>query len=198
MDNSLVVPTGITVEFSCLNKLGLTADLYLLLHWKYHNNYTLPTTLTNMYLDDDPMYLEYLEENGYIKITGDREFEVRQKAIDLFKKDNLEESWLEFLGKYPIKVPARNGGSRALKVASPNSKANEKISKKYIALIKNKPELHRQIIDVLEAEVAMRKKSGQLQYMNAMDVWLNQANYDKYAYLLEENVEKDYKSEDYM
>ena len=42
---------------------------------------------------------------------------------------------------------------------------------------------------VLNAEMKMRKDSGNLPYMNAMDAWLNQANYDKYMYLLDEAKE---------
>ena len=43
----------------------------------------------------------------------------------------------------------------------------------------------------------MRTKANEMQYMNSMDAWLNQANYDKYAYLLEEKKGTDYENEDW-
>lgn len=198
MENNESIPTGIVIDFSCLKNKGLTPDWYLLLHWKYHNNYELQEEMKMLYLDDDPNVLMHLEKNGFIKITGNNEFELRQKGKDLFLVDDETMAWLEFLGKFPMKVPARGSGTRALKVANPDSKANVKLKKKYLSIIKGKPELHKRIINVLEAEVKMRKDSGQLQYMNAMEAWLNQANYDKYEYLLEEEKSVDYKNEDYM
>lgn len=198
MDNNKSIPTGIAIDFSCLKSTGLTPDWYMLLHWKYHNNYELPESMQLLYLDDDDLALIHLQDLNYIKITGNNDFELRQKGIDLFLVDNETTAWLEFLGKFPMKVPARGSGTRALKVANPDSKANVKLKKKYINIIKGKPELHKKIIKVLEAEVKMRKDSGQLQFMNAMEAWLNQANYDKYEYLLEEEKSVDYKNEDYM
>ena len=44
----------------------------------------------------------------------------------------------------------------------------------------------------------MRKNSNELQFMHNMETWLNQADYDKYSYLLDEKSSGDYKNEDYM
>lgn len=191
--------TSITVPLSCLHTNNITMDMYLLLHWKYYQSYELPQIVEDVCLDSgDRSYLLYLEDKGFIKVTGSTDFELRQKAVDLFTVSDPEKMWLEFLGTFPIKVPARNGGTRPLKVADPDSRANIKPKNKYISLIKNKPEVHTHIMAVLNAELEMRKQSGNMQYMNAIDAWLNQANYDKYAYLLEENVERNYKEEDYL
>jgi hypothetical protein len=196
MDKELIV-TEVTIRISCLSENKLTADLYLLLHWKFMGNYKLPDEVQAMLLEDDAA-LEYLEKEGFIKITGHRTFELRQKGIDLFKSDTLEIKWLEFLGKFPLKVPARNGGTRPLKIGNPDSVRNKKIKDKYISIIKSDPSKHRTIINVLEAEVKMRRDSGNLQYMHAMEVWLNQADYDKYEYLLDEQINNNYENEDYM
>lgn len=195
----LIGPNKVTIELSCLVENELTADLYLLLHWKYFNNYKLPEIIKE-YLLDDSQALDYLQDKGFIKITSERDFELRQKGILLFEASTPEQKWLEFLGTFPLKVPARNGGTRPLKTALPESKANDKPKAKYISLIKNNPAMHDRIMAVLKAEMAMRKKSGNFQYMNALDAWLNQANYDKYAYLLEEEIttSESYKNEDYM
>lgn len=198
MDNKGSIPEGIAINFSCLKETGLTPDMYMLLHWKYYGNYLLPGQMVLLYFEDDDLALKHMEDLGYIKITGPTKFELRQKGIDLFKLEDDDQNWLEFLGKFPLKVPSRNGGSRALKVGNPDSKANVKMKKKYLSIIKGNPSLHKHIIKVLEAEIKMRKDSGQLQFMNAMEAWLNQATYDKYAYLLDEQEDVDYKNEDYL
>ncbi len=195
MNSDLMAPTRVAIEFSCLINNKLTADLYVLLHWKYHNNYKLPWTIIER-IDKDT--LEYLEAEDFIKITGNKEFELRDRGVKLFEVSNPETSWLEFLGKFPLKVPSRGGSTRALKIANPDSKGNIKLKKKYISLIKNNPQLHTQIINVLEAELEMRKKSNELQFMQGIEPWINQATYDKYAYLLDKESNTNYKNEDYM
>lgn len=197
MEKNLGIPTKVSIDLSYLTDNDLTADFFILLHWKYYNNYELPPRIIELHFEDDQV-LEYLQDKEYIKITGDKQYELRQKAIDLFVADSPEQMWIEFLGKFPMKVPNGAGGTRPLKINNPDSKGNEKIKKKYINLIKNNPSLHKQIIEVLEAEVKMRRDSNQLQFMNAMDAWLNQANYDKYLYLVEENRVTDYQDEDYL
>lgn len=182
--------TSITVPLSCLHNNNITMDMYLLLHWKYSQSYELPQMVENVCLDSgDLSYLEYLESKGFIKVTGSIDFELRQKAIDLFVVSDPDKMWLEFLGTFPIKVPARNGGTRPLKVSDPDSRANAKPKAKYLSLIKGNPDTHRKIMSVLNAELEMRKKSNNMQYMNAIDAWLNQANYEKYAYLLEGSMD---------
>jgi hypothetical protein len=195
--NQIIGPTKVSIDFSCLQNNKLTADLYILLFCRYHSNCILPPIIEIATLGDD-YALEYLESEGFVKITGDKEFALRQKAIELFESTNTNKDWLEFLGKFPMKVPNGRGGTRALKVADPDSKGNVRIRKKYLDLIKSSPELHGNIIKILEAEVKMRKSSNYLQYMHNMETWLNQADYDKYAYLLEDVSNDNYMNEDYM
>lgn len=190
MTQAILGPTEVTINFLCLETNKLTADLYILLYCKYHDNCILPDILRHTTVED-PILMEYLEQEEYIKITGEKEFVLRQKAIDLFHTSTPQINWLEFLGKFPAKVPARNGGTRPLKIANPDSKGNDRIRKKYMALIKDKPQLHTFIIEVLEAEMQMRKDSNSFQFMQNMDTWLNQANYDKFSYLLDKNIKKD-------
>lgn len=189
----LMEPEEVAIRFSCLKEHHITADLYILLHWKYHGNYRLPLPIVDSLLDDK-FAVEYLQEQGFIKLTTEddyNQFELRQKAINLFKPDTPEQKWLEFLGTFPMKVPSDNGGSRPLKVAKPDSKANDKPKAKYIALLKRDPAMHEYIMSVLKAEMEMRRTSNSFKYMSALDAWLNQASYDKYAYLLDEQQEKE-------
>lgn len=195
--NEIIGPTKVSIDFSCLQNNNITADLYILLFCRYHNNCILPPIIKTATLGDDHA-LEYLESESFIKITGDKQFSLRQKAINLFESSDTNKDWLEFLGKFPTKVSNGRGGTRALKVANPDSKGNVRIKKKYLDLIKSSPDLHSTIIKTLEAEIKMRRKSGDLQYMHNMETWLNQADYDKYAYLLDNSENDNYMNEDYM
>jgi len=195
--NETIGPTKVSIDFSCLQNNNITADLYILLFCRYHSNCILPPIIKTATLGDDHA-LEYLESEGFVKIIGDKQFSLRQKAINLFESNNSNKEWLEFLGKFPAKVPNGRGGTRALKISNPDSKGNVRIKKKYLDLIKSSPELHSNIIRILEAEIKMRKNSNDLQYMHNMETWLNQADYDKYAYLLEDVSNDDYMNEDYM
>ena len=172
----------VSVDFNCLQENKLSADLYVLLYCK-HNGLVVPEYVgKKLFRDEDA--LKYLQAKEFIKITVENEFSLRQKAINLFQIDSPTTKWLEFLGEFPLKVPGRNGSARVLKVANPDSKGNVKIKKKYLALIKTVS--HDRIIKALQAEIDMRKKSNELQYMHGMDTWLNQADYDKYDHLIKE------------
>jgi len=172
----------IPLNLYCIIENDLTADLFVILYCKY-NNIEIPFLIKEVSLDEGN--LSYLQEKGFIKITNDNEFELRQKAKDIFTVDNLENKWLEFFGNFPIKVPSRNGGTRPLRSVNVDSESNDKIRIKYRKLIKNKPLLHKQILNVLDAELKMRKRSNSMQFMHNIDTWLNQADYDKYLYLLD-------------
>lgn len=187
----LLGPTEVTISFSSLQDNDLCANQYIVLFCKYHSNTILPETVINTM--DESKWMD-LQERGFIKLLPEGDYALRQKAVDIFECSTPNTNWLEFLGKFPLKVPARNGGTRALKVANPDSKGNDRIKKKYLSLIKNNPELHKRIVDVLEAELEMRRQSSSLQYMHNMETWLNQADYDKYSYLLEENKSEDAQS----
>lgn len=120
-----------------------------------------------------------LQERGFIKITSTAII-LRQKALDLFEKKEL---FYKFLATYPIKTPT----GRYLSPAGTEGKAVEDLQKKWNRLFKNKQNKELKAIEVLNAEIAWRKKANQLEYMNAAEAWLNQANYEKYEYLLDLN-----------
>ena len=87
----LIEPEGVTIKFSCLKEHHITADSFILLHWKYHGNYPLPLSIIDSLLDDEHA-VEYLQEQGFIKLTDEEDynqFELRQKAINLFNPIHL-------------------------------------------------------------------------------------------------------------
>jgi hypothetical protein len=199
MGEKIVAPIKVTIDISCLADKQLTADLYIILHWKYHGGYELPWTIKALFEEDTDDYLEHLQEQEYIKITGNGDFELRQKAINLFETQTPNVKWAEFLGNYPIKVPNGKGGYRILKTGDPNARGNEKIKAKYFAIIKKDPDIHDKIVNALKKEVSDRKASGDLQYMQNIQTWLNQHTYEKYICLPEDSIEDtSYENEDYM
>jgi len=125
--------------------------------------------------------LKLLEERGFIKIMPEK-IVVREKAKELFV--NPVNNFYRFVGTFPIKTPR----GRYLSPKSLEGVAISAIKKKWIALFKENKAKEDKVIEVLEAEIAWRKKGGELEYMNAIEAWLNQANYEKYEYLLEDKI----------
>lgn len=128
---------------------------------------------------------------GYGKVNEKNEFELREPAYALFETTDEEKYWVEFWSAFPMKVPKRGGGSRPLRASSLDAKDSQVCRKKYLTIIKGKPHLHEHIIKVLNAEVEMKRPIGDLQFMNAMEPWLNQRMWEKYEYLLEDKKKQE-------
>ena len=119
-------------------------------------------------------YLLKFDREGYLVNTS--------KCLKLFGL--TESSFWELFSSYPMKVPARNGGYRPLRAASPDAKDAEICKKRYDKVIKTK-EMHDFVIECLNAELAVRRKTDSMQFMQELSVWLNQRTWEKYSYLLE-------------
>lgn len=130
-----------------------------------------------------------LEKKGYIKITPEG-VSLREPAIKLFEVPDKEKMWAEFFCTFPMKVPGRNGGSRPLRAEGLDTQFAKKVKAKYFSFIEKRPEMHRTIMDSLEAEMEMRRTSSSFQYMHAMEAWLNAREWEKYSYLVKEKKEK--------
>ena len=170
----------IEIDLARLEKLGLKPDEYVALMLKVRGE----TTSISL-----SVRRSYLQTEGYLKMT-EQDFDLRERAYELFEISEPDKCWIELFLAFPMKVEGRTGGSRPLRASSLDAKSNELPKKKYLTIIKNKPELHKHIIKVLEAEVEMRRNSSTLQFMNALEVWINQKNWEKYEYLLKEKEEK--------
>lgn len=144
--------------------------------------------LKNLYLDESEkiknLYKiisnineDSLQERGFIKITEET-IVLRNKSLVLFEKQEL---FYKFLTVFPIKTPS----GRYLSPAGTEGIAVTKLKKKWDTLFKNKEYLQEKAIRVLEAELKWRKDSNKLEYINAIETWLNSANYEKYEYLLD-------------
>lgn len=106
-----------------------------------------------------------------------------KKCKELFELP--DSSFWELFNMYPIKVPAKNGGYRTLRAGSESAKDTEVCIKRYTKAIKSR-EMHDFVLECLELELAMRRKSDSMQFMQELSVWLNQRTWEKYAPMLEE------------
>jgi len=139
--------------------------------------------IKNLYKLIENINEDSLQERGFIKITEDAII-LRSKAIDMFLPKDL---FYTFLSTFPIKTPNGRYLSPSGSGGEYKGMAVDKLRKKWDSLFRNKENLQKNAIDVLNAEIKWRKKTGNIEYMNASETWLNQANFEKYAYLLEDN-----------
>lgn len=138
--------------------------------------------IIDLYKLIDHINEDSLQDRGFIKIT-DEDIVLRQKTIDLFEPTDL---FNKFLTIFPIKTPS----GRYLSPAGTEGIAVSNLKAKWNKRFKNKENLQQKAIEVLEAEIAWRKKSGNLEYIHNAETWLNQADYEKYEYLLTESNNK--------
>lgn len=120
-----------------------------------------------------------LQNKGYIRLTNEKII-LRKKGLDLFNSKGL---FLKFLNTFPIKTPS----GRYLSPQKQEGKAVERVEQKWNKLFKNRPDKESRAIDVLEAELKWRKDTNQLEFIHNIEAWLNQADYEKFEYLLSEN-----------
>lgn len=165
----------ITIDYDTLINAGISLSEYVYLKALYEkeNDAKIFKVIDRIEEDD-------LQARGFIKITRD-EIILRNKAIELFEGEDL---FLKFLNTFPIKTPT----GRYLSPLRNAGIAVEKVENKWKKLFKGKPHLQQTAIAVLEAELQWRRQTGQMEYINQIDVWLNQGNYEKYYYLLKQDL----------
>lgn len=164
----------ISINIESVLKYKLTINEYIYLRDLYVDN---KDKIDELYSLIDNINEDSLQDRGFIKITEDSII-LRQKTIEMFEPLDL---FYKFLSTFPIKTPS----GRYLSPARVDGIAVKKLKKKWESLFKNNNVLEARAIEVLEAELKWRRNSGNLEYINAMEAWLNGANYEKYEYLLD-------------
>jgi len=171
----------ISVNIQNLILNNLTIDEFLYLRNLYVDK---EDKITDIFKIVNNINEDLLQDRGFIKITEDNII-LRQKAIDLFESKEL---FYKFLSTFPIKTPK----GRYLSPVNIEGIAVTKLKKKWDTLFKHKSHLEEKAIKVLEAELKWRKKENNLEFMQAMEAWLNGSNYEKYEYLLENDKKQQY------
>lgn len=155
------------------NNLTLSEYAYLQALYEEEND-------DRIYKVIDRIEEDSLQERGFVKITEGKVI-LRKKGIILFEGDDL---FLRFLNSFPIKTPS----GRYLSPLRNKGMSVDRIRKKWDKLFGKHPALQQKALDVLDAELAWRRSTGQMEYINNIETWLNQANYEKYEYLLEQDT----------
>jgi len=161
-----------------LNNLNINEYLYL-----YNLSLKDADKIKDLYKLITNINEDLLQDKGFIKITED-EIILRQKALDMF---NPPELFYKFLSTFPIKTPS----GRYLSPAGTTGIAVSNLKKKWKATFKNKQNLEKKAILVLEAELKWRKQSNNLEYIHNCETWLNQADFEKYEYLLDDKIKEE-------
>ena len=159
------------IDVNLLVENGISADDFLALYAIYRKGFkTLDKLKLNPNWDD-------LQSKGYVKLGDSVEKHIiRQEFIDLFSSD-FDQMFAELISTYPMKV-STNRGYRILHAADPNCKSNEKAKAKYSRIVGTKKFVHDKIIKLLK--VQLRVERGKLEYMQQLEVWLNNHTWEKY------------------
>jgi hypothetical protein len=180
----------VEVNTEYLIQSQLTAHQYIMLMFLYEGKLnSFEYYLASYGTDED---LNILFEKGYL-LNYSEELRVQDLIVsrkEIGKLFGYDESlFWEIFGTYPIKVSNGSGGTRALRPTTHKSALTKKMKKKYEKKVKTKA-VHEHIMRCLQAELWMRRKSNTLQFMQQLDVYLNQESWYNYEYLLEMSNEQ--------
>lgn len=175
----------ILIDIEYIRSKGLYVEEYLFLRNQF---VTGIDKIVSMQEVIRPINLDRLEALLFIKKTPEGII-LRKKTLEMFNTDDLYD---KFISIFPIKTPS----GRPLSPLRAGGKNYEAIRKKFNKLFKSRAAAEN-AIKVLEAELLWRKQQNNLEYQNNVETWLNQANYEKFEYLLEEDLKAEEKAENF-
>lgn len=133
----------------------------------------------------DPIYspinFKALEQKGYIKIVETGVI-LRTSGKDLFVTG--DEIFNKIFTHFPIKTPS----GRPLSATGLDTKQAEEMKKKWKKIFKNDIAGERKALAVLDAEIEFRKKNNKMEFMHNIEAWINQRDFEKHEFMLEENT----------
>lgn len=177
------------MEFNCnlddLEAMGLTFTEYLILVGLY-NSVKYKNIIINEKVYDK------LVEKDYI-VKKDDYWELTDRGFDFFApKSSLFDT---FIQTFPTRVvDPVSGAVRVLSPVSASTIQGKKLHKKWDLLTKGNETLQKHIIECLEAELHLRKNTGNLQYMRNIETWLNNGTWEDYAYAIKKDKGEDQSS----
>ena len=161
----------VQIDVNLLIENNISADDFLALYAIYRKGFK---TLDKLELNPN---WDNLQSKGYVKLGDSVEKHViRQEFIDLFSSD-FDQMFAELINTYPMKVRT-NRGYRILHAADPDCKSNQKAKAKYSRIVGTKKFVHDKIIKLLK--VQLRVERDKLEYMQQLEVWLNNHTWEKY------------------
>ena len=180
---------NIEINVPGLIKNKLTASQYVMLLLLFENNTELFVNYVNLY-GLAKKEIQGLVERGYILSCDPKNpltciTIARDKVRALI---GIEESYFtELFNHYPLKVS--NGSTlRILRPSSLSAKATIVCKEKYDRFIKGNLIKHKHVLDCLDKELQIRKRGGNMQYMHALETYINKNAWDAYEGLLDSNT----------
>jgi|SRR5574344_1129111 hypothetical protein len=174
------------MEFNCnldeLDSQGLTFTEYLIL-FSIYNSVRYKNIIINEKVYDLLIDKDYIKaKDDYYELT-DKGFDFFAPKVDLFDK---------FIETFPTRVvDPVSGAIRILSPAKAGTISGNKIRKKWISITKGNSQLQEHIIECLLAEIELRKKANNLQFMRNIETWLNNGTWEDYSfYITEKNKPK--------
>ena len=169
------------MEFNCnldeLDSKGLTFTEYLIL-FSIYNSIRYRNIVFN-----EKVY-DLLIEKDYIKVKDDY-YELTNKGFDFFapKSDLFD----KFITTFPTRVvDPLSGAIRILSPATSDTIAGKKLRKKWDSITKGNSSMQEHIINCLLAEIKLRQKANNLQFMRNAETWLNNGTWEDYEFYISE------------
>jgi hypothetical protein len=172
----------IQIDIELLIENDISADDYLALYAIYRKGFK---TLEQLKINPD---WEKLQSKGFVKLgdTPDKHI-IRQEFIDLFSSD-FDQMFAELVSTYPLKVRTKTGSYRILRGSDPNLKTNAKAKARYSRIVGTKRFMHEKIMRLLRTQLKVERNN--LEYMQQLEVWLNNHTWEKYLNIDENGGEE--------
>lgn len=117
-------------------------------------------------------------------------YELRNSAYDLF--EGKKDLFLNWLLTFPIKTPS----GRYLSPKNEDTVAGTKLRKKWKKSFGSDTLNQQRAIDILQAEIDWRKKTGKMEFIHNAETWLNQGDWEKYEHLLQDKQKVEVKQKE--
>lgn len=171
----------VEINTEILKKFGISADDFLYLYLLHAKSYDC---LEELSLNPDT---ESLQTKGLLKLGEElQDHVVRQAFLDMFQVP-FDQMWSELLSHFPLKV-FNNGNVRVLRARDANAKANSKAKKAYHRYVGEDKTRHDHVIKCLVTELAVRKKTDSIGWMQMLQTWVNNHTWEQYEDLNDEST----------
>ena len=155
------------------NKLSITDYLTLLRVFNEDNDLEIPFQATKEILESlIGRNLIKFDKGNLILTEKSHSF---FKSVDVFDK---------FYKLFPTTVPDGTGGRRPVSTGDLTTKSALKTKKIWNTQVGTNEELQEHVIKCLQAELKYREQRKSLMYLNNVDTWLRQSNWEKWSDML--------------
>jgi hypothetical protein len=175
----------VDINIDKILKLGITADVYILLYFIHKKNYTM----ANKYLAKNPVLTKDVLEDLINKrlihnsnspgTCNPDKIQVRETFVESVIKPTT--FYDEFLEHFPVKVLRPDGVTDYLRSDLKRCKVI------YNKIVKGDRETHNNILRYLDEEVKVRNATNQMKFMKRLPKWLASEEWETWRLKLEDS-----------